>query len=176
MLLVSLILLHAHISIVTKMDIENTKLKELLEFANHYPSPHNGQPIELKMAGKEKLDAYFMKERGLQAAEVSFLFSYVTMGVFLYHLSMCAKGLGHKVNYSLHLPPVETLRGSGTEKFASIHIEYSKNPPNKELLKVIKFRQTSRKKYSEGVNDALSQTMIDIASRAKLELVKMNGL
>ena len=51
------------------MTTENTKLTELLELANHYPSPHNGQPIELKQVDDQNFDMYFQKERGLQASE-----------------------------------------------------------------------------------------------------------
>src|ERR1700752_2112988 len=103
---------------------ENKKLTELLELANHYPSPHNGQPIELKQRDANSFDIYFQKERGLQAAEVSYLFSYVTMGVFIYHLSLCAKALGHEFSYSLKLPPVELLKGEGSVQFASCRIEF----------------------------------------------------
>jgi hypothetical protein len=153
---------------------ENTKLTELLELANHYPSPHNGQPIELRQLDEHNFDIYFQKERGLQAAEVSYLFSYVTMGVFITHLSLCAEALGHEFSYTLELPPLSSLRGEGTVQFASCRIEFSKTSGNKELLDTLVFRQTSRKKYFQGVDAQLSEEMISIAAQKDLQLVKMN--
>ena len=38
---------------------ENLKLTELLELANHYPSPYNGQPIELKQLYDHNFGIYF---------------------------------------------------------------------------------------------------------------------
>jgi hypothetical protein len=156
------------------MITENINLAELLELANHYPSPHNGQPIELEQLDEHRFDVCFQKERGLQAAEVSFLFSYVTMGVFIYHLSLCAKALGHEFSYSLELPALESIKGEGSVRFAKCRIEFSKNHKNKELLDTLVYRQTSRKKYSRGVDDGLSRKMIEIASGKNMQLVKMD--
>lgn len=153
---------------------ENTKLKQLLDLANHYPSPHNGQPIELREIDPDNFDIYFQKERGLQAAEVSLLFSFVTMGVFTCHLSLCAQALGHKVSYSFDLPPVDALKGKGFAKFASCKITFGAGEPDKELHTTLLFRQTSRKKYSEGLDEELSQRTIDIATKNHMKLVKMN--
>ena len=153
---------------------ENTNLTQLLELANHYPSPHNGQPIEMKQRDGSTFDIYFQKERGLQAAEVSYLFSYVTMGVFIYHLSLCAEALGHKFSYTLELPALKSLNGEGFLRFASCRIEFSVMPVNKELLDTLIFRQTSRKKYFEGVDSQLSEEMIKIAAQKHLQLYKMN--
>lgn len=153
---------------------ENKVLMELLELANHYPSPHNGQPIELRQQTANNFDLYFQRERGLQAAEVSYLFSYVTMGVFIYHLSLCAKALGHKFSYALKLPPVDSIKGKGAVQFGSCQIEYANQTPDAQLLETLRFRQTSRKKYSKGAGSELSQIMIEIAAKQRLELRKLN--
>jgi hypothetical protein len=156
------------------MNYDQTKISELLELANRYPSPHNGQPIELKAVGDNRFELYFQKERGLQAAEVSFLFSYVTMGVFMYHLSLCARALGHGMRYDLDLPPVANLHGAGEAKFATCTIDFGLHAPDEELRSTILFRQTSRRKYFEGLNDTLSNRTIEIATEMGMRLVKMN--
>ena len=152
----------------------NDKIQKLLELANHYPSPHNGQPIELKALPGDVFEMYFQRERGLQAAEVSFLFSYVTMGVFMHHLSLCAKALGHDFHFTLALPNLEGIKGEGLVKFASCKITLDALEPDDILRETLLFRQTSRKKYSEGINDGLSQQTIAIAAQMKMQLVKMN--
>jgi hypothetical protein len=149
-------------------------LKQLVDLANKYPSPHNGQPIELHKLDDTHYDISFQKERGLQAAEVSYLFSYVTMGVFLCHLSMCAKALGHSLSYELSLPKLESLKGIGLARFAVCAIDWNAQEPDTALHQTLLFRQTSRKKYYEGLNDELSQATIAIAAQKHMELVKMN--
>jgi hypothetical protein len=156
------------------MNYPNKKLAELLKLANHYPSPHNGQPIELKQLDEHNFDIFFQKERGLQAAEVSFLFSYVTMGVFIYHLSLCVKALGHKFSYSLQLPKRNSMKGEGRVKFGSCTIGYDSFEPDHKLRETILFRQTSRKKYSEGLNDKLSKQTMAIATEKNMQLFKMD--
>jgi hypothetical protein len=157
--------------------IMKTKTQDILDFfelANHYPSPHNGQPIEVRQVGDQNFALYFQKERGLQAAEVSFLFSYVTMGVFIYHLSLCAKALGHSLEFNLELPAVAKLKGAGNIKFADITLDFGAVGPDNSLHETLLFRQTSRKKYFEGLNGALSDRTIAIARANHLQLVKMD--
>lgn len=159
---------------MTTENTHQTQLQELLELANRYPSPHNGQPIELRQLGENNFDMYFQKDRGLQATEISFLFSYVTMGVFITHLSLCAKALGHELSYTLSLPPLESLKGEGSERFASCHIEFGGQPDDKQLLNTLLFRQTSRKKYFKGIDDETSQRTIEIAAGKQMQLHKMD--
>ncbi len=156
------------------MDDQTQTISELLELANKYPSPHNGQPIELRQLDDGHFDVFFQKERGLQAAEVSFLFSYVTMGVFLYHLSLCAKALGHTLSYKLELPKVASLKGEGVVRFAGCTISWRNVPPHDALHRTLLFRQTSRKKYSKGIDNELSQRTIAFATQLNMDLVKMN--
>jgi hypothetical protein len=149
-------------------------ISDLFELANHYPSPHNGQPIEVKQLSEDRFELYFVKERGLQAAEISFLFSYVAMGVFVQHLALCADAKGHKLSYELSLPPVAGLKGAGAVKFATVQIAYAVAEPDIELHDALIFRQTSRKKYSEGLDDELVKETIEIAAQKDMQLVKMN--
>lgn len=52
----------------TAMKHTTPTIEALIELANHYPSPHNGQPIELKQITDSTFTLCFQKERGLQAA------------------------------------------------------------------------------------------------------------
>jgi len=156
------------------METNTQTILDLFELANHYPSPHNGQPIEVRQRDGKNFDLYFEKDRGLQASEVSFLFSYVTMGVFIYHLSLCAKALGHKLEYDLGLPDVKSLRGAGSIQFASIKLSFGNLEPDKALHETLLFRQTSRKKYFEGLDKELSDHTIALATAKHLHLVKMD--
>jgi len=152
----------------------NDRIQKLLELANRYPSPHNGQPIELEALSDTTFKVYFQRSRGLQAAEVSLLFSYVTMGVFLRHIELCAQALGHKLQYKLALPQLSDIKGEGLINFAAFEVEYDVAEPDSTVHDMLLFRQTSRKKYDEGLDEDTSKRTIEIARQANMKLVKMN--
>lgn len=156
------------------MTNKTKELQELFELANRYPSPHNGQPIEARQTSEGAFELLFERERGLQAAEVSFLFSFVTMGVFIYHLGLCARALGHTLRYDLALPSLDAMKGEGGVRFATCAITFNTHQPDNGLHNTLLFRQTSRKKYSEGLSDDLVQQTIQVATRKHMQLVKMN--
>jgi hypothetical protein len=156
------------------MTDQTQTISKLFELANSYPSPHNGQPIELQQLDNNHFAVLFQKERGLQAVTVSYLFSYVTMGVFLHHLSLCAQALGHDLDYELKLPEVASLKGEGLVQFANCTITWGSSAPDETLHRMLLFRQTSRKKYTQGLDDTLAKQTIAIAAAANMQLVKMD--
>lgn len=156
------------------MDTLKQNISELLQLANLYPSPHNGQPIRIKRINDSSFDLYFEKSRGLQAADISFIFSFVSMGVFVEHLTLCAQALGHGFKYELNLPKEEALRGKGAVKFAGCRLIWNKWQPDLSLQKTLRFRQTSRKKYFEGVSQEISDQIIQTAGGMHMDLVKLD--
>lgn len=125
------------------------QIASLLELVQHYPSPHNGQPIRIAFTTEKDFVLYFEKERGLQATGISFIFSFVSMGVFIQHLLYCAAALGHTVRYMLDLPPESQLRGDGLVVFARGSIDWSTHSAQTDVQDTLLFRQTSRRKYTK---------------------------
>ncbi len=156
------------------MDITKQDVADLLELANRYPSPHNGQPVRLKPAGEDSFELYFVKERGLQAADISFIFSFVSMGVFVEHLGLSAQALGHTFSYELNLPEERELRGSGLVPFARCRLGWHQGKPDPALLQALRCRQTSRKKYSAGVQPAAAAAMTALASAEHMQLHQLD--
>ncbi len=152
----------------------NPKLHELYELLNLYPSPHNGQPIRIKQLNDKDFELYFETRRGLQAAEVSFLFSFVTMGLFATYLEQCVEALGHNVKVEPRLPKVSELHADGQLRFAVFSLEFDAREPNKEMLQSIHFRQTSRKKYTSGVSDEVAASAIALAKEHHMKMVQMD--
>ena len=146
----------------------------LLELANLYPSPHNGQPIRVKQTSETTLELHFDKVRGLQATDISYIFSFVSMGVFTKHLELCADALGHSLQFELDLPTESKLHGTGTVLYATCKIGWDDHKPNNSIEKALLFRQTSRKKYSSGTNLQLDNTLIEIALEKNMQLVKLD--
>lgn len=151
------------------------KLKEFLDLANHYPSPHNGQPFRLRQLALDKFELFFEKERGLQAAgSISYLFSFVSMGVFIRHMELSSKALGHKCAVRLSLPKESQLKGSGIVKFGEARLAWDKSEPDQDAYRALIFRRTSRKKYFKGPGKSLSDQLIDISQTKKMKLVEMD--
>ncbi len=150
--------------------MSTNNVENLFELLNSYPSPHNGQPIRLKQTSTNHFSVYFERERGLSATEISYLFSFVSMGVFIAYAELCGNALGHKITPTMSLPPRQDLRGIGRVMFAEISVEWDAQPDDESLLKAIVFRQTSRKKYSEGLSSSVVNKITDLAKQSGMQL------
>jgi hypothetical protein len=145
-------------------------LNELLELANKYPSPHNGQPMVLQPGSEGGLDLFFETARGLTATPISYLFSFVSIGVFVRHLELCAQALGHKLVVHLELPPQSAMGHAGMRlKCANIYIDYGVADVDEELKQAILRRQTSRKKYRAGLSPEEQDKTVRIVSEYRLQ-------
>jgi hypothetical protein len=148
-------------------------LADFLELVNVYPSPHNGQPMRLRQRSEHTFAVYFERQRGLQATDISYIFSFVSMGIFIEHMSLCARALGHRFTYDLELPAEAGLHGEGPVLFAVCRIEWNTRPVDMQLKQALLFRQTSRKKYTEGAGNALAEDIITIASAGHTALTRL---
>jgi hypothetical protein len=146
------------------MSDQNQKLTQLLELANNYPSPHNGQPMVVERLDENKLAIYFETQRGLTATPISYRFSYVTVGVFVRHLEVCAHALGHQAEVALSLPDQQHMADDGKIKCAEVTLTFDSTEADPALQDVIKNRQTSRKKYTAGLNDVEQAKATEIAT------------
>lgn len=142
----------------------------LFELANLYPSPHNGQPITVTSHSDTEYEISFDNKRGLQSTEISFLFSFVTMGVFVAHLEACGRALGHVITVTPQLPNRDALRGGGHTPFAHIQIAWNSDTPDTKLEHTLRSRQTSRKKYRSGLASALQKSLQHLASTHDMSL------
>jgi hypothetical protein len=157
------------------MSDQNQKLTKLLELANNYPSPHNGQPMVLKTAADNQLDVYFDTSRGLTAMLISYLFSFVTVGVFVRHLELCAQALGHNAEVALALPKQEQMAEKSLLKCAAVTIHFDASEPDRELHRAIESRQTSRKKYTAGISEAEKSEVLAISKSYGLDGAFVDG-
>jgi hypothetical protein len=148
--------------------------QQFLELLNTYPSPHNGQPIRLREVSPGEYTLHFQKERGLQATDISLIFSFVSMGVFIGFAEACGQALGHTVDTKLALPSNTELKGSGLIKFADMSVKWNSLEPNNSVRDSLKFRQTSRKKYYEGLNNELTSSLGEIASQESMRLKQLS--
>jgi len=131
---------------------ENTKqLDELVDLLRTYPSPHNGQPMVLVKRSENQFDICFETDRGLSAMPISYLFSFVTVGVFARFVERCAEALGHKADIQLSLPSELAMANPGLLRCGVVTFTYDVGSGDSDLRDAIRFRQTSRKKYMSGL-------------------------
>jgi hypothetical protein len=146
-------------------------LDEFMELVNRYPSPHNGQPIRMKQTGEDEFTLYFQRERGLQAAGISFIFSFVSMGVFVKYIELCGRAFGHEVKVSPVLPSEGSLRGEGPIEFATMQISWNSHDEDRDIRDSLLFRQTSRKKYSTPGSDLVDKLLGMVKGTMKLAVL-----
>jgi hypothetical protein len=66
----------------------------ILDDARHYPSPHNSQPIMVRVTGESTAEVFYDLDRGLPAENFGIPFGHVCAGVFLESLATAAAGHG----------------------------------------------------------------------------------
>lgn len=147
---------------------------EYLELVNHYPSPHNGQPMRLKQIGDGKFELFFMRSRGLQSSDISYIFSFTSMGVFVEHMRLAARALGHDFAFTPSLPKAAAIHGDGLIRVGICKLGWNVGLPDDNLRSVLHSRRTSRKKYTRGVDAATTKLLTDAAAQAAMQLVPLD--
>ena len=156
------------------MNTPSQTVLDLLELANYYPSPHNGQPMRLQQIDENNFDLFFDRQRGLQSTEISYIFSFVSIGVFTEHLRLSADALGHLVTITPELPSEAELHGEGSVLVGRCKAQWATHQTNPDLEAAIRQRQTSRTKYYAGVDSAVAGKVIESARSAGMKLVQLS--
>ncbi|WP_284327224.1 hypothetical protein [Demequina litorisediminis] len=81
--------------------------RALLDEARLYPSPHNSQPVRVRVTGERSAEVFYDLDRGLPAENFGIPFGHVCAGVFLEGLQTVAAGHGWAVTTDLHLTEMD---------------------------------------------------------------------
>ncbi|PWD51755.1 hypothetical protein C8046_14970 [Serinibacter arcticus] len=81
--------------------------RDVLEEARRYPSPHNSQPIKVRVTGERTADVFYDLDLGLPAESFGIPFAHVCAGAFLHSLAVVAAGHGWSVEEDLRLTPMD---------------------------------------------------------------------
>ena len=79
---------------------------EILECARRYPSPHNTQPIKVRVQGA-RAELFYDLDLGLPAESYGIPFGSVCAGVFIETVSIAAHGLGYRLEEALDYSPMD---------------------------------------------------------------------
>jgi hypothetical protein len=139
---------------------------DFLDLISRYPSPHNGQPMMLKK-NHNGYDVYFDTSRGLKSTPISYLFSFVTIGVFMQYVESCAEALGYDCLVTTDLPDESQMMTTAQLHCGSFQLRKN-DSPNEQLKDAILFRQTSRRNYDEGLTLDEQNDLTRLADRMGL--------
>ena len=80
---------------------------QILEATRFYPSPHNSQPIRVRVVSEKTAQVFYDLDRGLPAESFGIPFGHVCAGVFLESLAVVAAAAGWEVSEELSLTEMD---------------------------------------------------------------------
>ncbi|HCX85585.1 MAG TPA: hypothetical protein DHV14_10725 [Micrococcales bacterium] len=80
---------------------------DVLAQVRRYPSPHNSQPMKVRVTSQHTADVFYDLDRGLPAESFGIPFAHVCAGVFLHALGVVAGAHGWRVEEDLDLTPMD---------------------------------------------------------------------
>jgi len=122
--------------------------KQLLTYAYTYPSPHNSQPIKIKIISDEKAEIYYDKKLGLPAESFGIAFGYVCAGVFIELLSIAAANMGYRLKEKVSFKKMDFHSSDILHHIGELTLQKEGDITSPFTLKDILERQTSRLAYS----------------------------
>jgi hypothetical protein len=96
--------------------------EEILRYARRYASPHNSQPIKLRVEGA-RAELFYDLELGLPAESYGIPFGSVCAGVFIETVSIAAHALGYRVAEALDYTPMDFSRGDRLHPLGTLTLE-----------------------------------------------------
>ncbi len=79
----------------------------LLDAVRRYPSPHNSQPIRVRIVDDAVAEVFYDLDRGLPAENFGIPFGHVCAGVFLESVAVVAAATGWGIHEELHLSEMD---------------------------------------------------------------------
>lgn len=128
---------------------------DILKEARFYPSPHNSQPMLVKVNEDETLDVYYDLKRGLPAEAFGAQFGYVCTGVFLKSLEIVARHYGYKTVEKLILTDMDFTSDDRHHLMGSVSfVPAEASDQSEAAYKNYLARKTSRIPYDNKLVDA----------------------
>jgi hypothetical protein len=118
----------------------------ILTYAARYPSPHNSQPIRLRVDGR-RAELFYDLDRGLPAESYGAPFGSVCAGVFVEAVSIAAHALGCRVVEQLDFTTMDFARRQRLHPLGVLTIEPATAPIQGLDPELMLTRRTSRLRY-----------------------------
>lgn len=126
----------------------------LLEEARAYPSPHNSQPITVRVRDAARAEFCYDLDRGLPAEDFGVPFGHVCAGVFLESLATVAAGHGWAVAESLRGDDLDFSAAQRQHPLGALELSpVEVTPEATARLAAFRRRRTSRRPYRNALID-----------------------
>ena len=138
----------------------------ILDAVRNYPSPHNSQPIRVRVESATTAEVFYDLDRGLPAENFGIPFGHVCAGVFLESLAVVAASQGFAVTESLHPQPMDFAAQHRLHPIATVTLTQREITERAtERREAFDARRTNRRPYdSRPVPDADLAPVRDLAS------------
>jgi hypothetical protein len=123
-----------------------TTWDQILTYARRYPSPHNSQPIKLRVDGSSA-ELFYDLDRGLPAESYGAPFGSVCAGVFVEAVSIAAHALGCTLDEQLDFTPMDFTGRERLHRLGSLTVNPSASPIEDLSPELMLTRRTSRLRY-----------------------------
>ncbi|MBA3748895.1 MAG: hypothetical protein H0W96_15595 [Solirubrobacterales bacterium] len=121
----------------------------ILSYARRYPSPHNTQPIKLRIDGLSA-EIFYDLDLGLPAGDAYGIpFGSVAAGIFIETVSIAAHSLGYSVAERLDFTPMDFTSGDRLHPLGVLTLEPSAEPIDDLAPDLLLSRRTSRLRYEQ---------------------------
>ncbi len=120
--------------------------RRVLEQVHRYPSPHNSQPMRVRVDG-DTLLLFYDKRRGLPAEPYGVPFGSVCVGVFVESVCIAAHALGFEVVERLDPTPMDFDAPAALHSVGSLTLVPAAEPPEDLDPELLLTRRTSRLPY-----------------------------
>ncbi|GAA2237942.1 hypothetical protein GCM10010401_07690 [Rarobacter faecitabidus] len=132
-----------------------TPWSAILPDARRYPSPHNSQPIKVRVIDQAVARVYYDLDLGLPAENFGIPFAHVCAGVFLETLTVAAAGHGYRaaiqiVDQEMDFGATSRLHPLALVTLSPEAAEHSST----ENLTALRTRRTSRRPYQNRLVDS----------------------
>lgn len=122
--------------------------RAIAEDVRHYPSPHNSQPIKLRILDERRADVCYDLDLGLPAESYGIPFGHVCAGVFLEGLHAVAGGHGFRVEEALRPRELDFGAADRLHRIGTVTlVEREPDAPALARRELFLRRQTSRRPY-----------------------------
>lgn len=139
----------------------------LLDEVRRYPSPHNSQPITVRVLDERRAQVFYDLDRGLPAESFGIPFAHVCAGVFLESLVTVAAGHGWAVGESLRLAEMDFSSPQRQHLLGTVELDaVPVTAAAVEQLEAFRRRRTSRRPYDRRLVDAAVLAEVDAVAAA----------
>jgi len=138
---------------------------QILRLVRRYPSPHNSQPIKVRIADAFCADVAYDLDRGLPAEPYGIPFGFVCAGIFVELFAIAAHAAGFEVVERLFFDDMDFQGSQRLHRLGTLTLVPAGGPIDDLDPALIVARRTSRLRYQP--RDVAPEAVADAAAEAR---------